>query len=379
MVLLKRGNKMMRGGEWQDDLYDVSSNILLFISYIFFGFATILLINAGVNYNKANIDETAVDAGAPLIEQPIFEYLKRDNFMAVEDYLLAFDIKKPLAIIFICIVFFGLIALVIKKEYKIILRVETLPYFLILIIFIAYTATTSNKNLSNSDNLFNYVVLHNHIKKKEDKQFFFKELKGVVLDMLDKNNTYSDTIKDNIAVILLSKLPSSFKDSKEGNIDIKIIKAILYTKETNVDEGIDNIEKIFTLRTADYNDEKNKVEYKNYIDDLFNLIINDNEPNSNNLYIKKYIYGLIKNKDNTDKNILKNKLIEIKRSIQAYYIVVFVFYCLILVAILIILMGGLPLCMEYIKVYWWDAIKLSFKVMVAFFLIYIPIWLTMFL
>jgi len=379
MVLLKRGNKMMRGGEKWDDLYDISSNILLFISYIFFGFATILLINAGVNYNKANIDETAVDAGAPLIEQPIFEYLKRDNFMAVEDYLLAFDIKKPLAIIFICIVFFGLIALVIKKEYKIILRVETLPYFLILIIFIAYTATTSNKNLSNSDNLFNYVVLHNHIKKKEDKQFFFKELKGVVLDMLDKNNTYSDTIKDNIAVILLSKLPSSFKDSKEGNIDIKIIKAILYTKETNVDEGIDNIEKIFTLRTADYNDEKNKVEYKNYIDDLFNLIINDNEPNSNNLYIKKYIYGLIKNKDNTDKNILKNKLIEIKRSIQAYYIVVFVFYCLILVAILIILMGGLPLCMEYIKVYWWDAIKLSFKVMVAFFLIYIPIWLTMFL
>uniref|UniRef100_A0A6C0IAA4 Uncharacterized protein n=1 Tax=viral metagenome TaxID=1070528 RepID=A0A6C0IAA4_9ZZZZ len=370
---------MMRGGEKWDDLYDISSNILLFISYIFFGFATILLINAGVNYNKANIDETAVDAGAPLIEQPIFEYLKRDNFMAVEDYLLAFDIKKPLAIIFICIVFFGLIALVIKKEYKIILRVETLPYFLILIIFIAYTATTSNKNLSNSDNLFNYVVLHNHIKKKEDKQFFFKELKGVVLDMLDKNNTYSDTIKDNIAVILLSKLPSSFKDSKEGNIDIKIIKAILYTKETNVDEGIDNIEKIFTLRTADYNDEKNKVEYKNYIDDLFNLIINDNEPNSNNLYIKKYIYGLIKNKDNTDKNILKNKLIEIKRSIQAYYIVVFVFYCLILVAILIILMGGLPLCMEYIKVYWWDAIKLSFKVMVAFFLIYIPIWLTMFL
>ena len=348
MVLLKRGNKMMRGGGKWDDLYDISSNILLLISYIFFGFATILLINAGVNYNKANIDETAVDAGAPLIEQPIFEYLKRDNFMAVEDYLLAWN--KPLAIIFICLIFiFVLIALVIKGDYKIILRVETLPYFLILIIFIAYTATTSNnENLSDADNLFNYVVLHNHIKKKEDKQIFFKELKGVVLDMLDKNNTYSDTIKDNIAEILLSKLPSSFKDSKEGNIDIKIIKAILYTKDTNVEVGIDNIEKIFTHRTAD---EKNKVKYKNYIDDLFNLIINDNEPNSNNLYIKYYIYGLIKNKDDNDKNRLKDKLIRIKSSIQAYYIVVFVLYCLILVVILITLMGGLQLCFNYIRVY----------------------------
>jgi energy-coupling factor transporter transmembrane protein EcfT len=268
--------------------------------------------------------------------------------MAVEDYLLAWN--KPLAIIFICLIFiFVLIALVIKGDYKIILRVETLPYFLILIIFIAYTATTSNnENLSDADNLFNYVVLHNHIKKKEDKQIFFKELKGVVLDMLDKNNTYSDTIKDNIAEILLSKLPSSFKDSKEGNIDIKIIKAILYTKDTNVEVGIDNIEKIFTHRTAD---EKNKVKYKNYIDDLFNLIINDNEPNSNNLYIKYYIYGLIKNKDDNDKNRLKDKLIRIKSSIQAYYIVVFVLYCLILVVILITLMGGLQLCFNYIRVY----------------------------
>jgi hypothetical protein len=334
-----------------------------------------LLINAGVNYNKANIADKDDTDETPLIEEPIFEYLKRDNFMAVEDYLLAWN--KPLAIIFISfIVFFGLIALVIKKNFKIILRVETLPYFLILIIFIAYTATTSNKNLSDADNLFNYVVLHNHIKKKEDKQIFFKELKGVVLDMLDKNNTYSDTIKDNIADILLSKLPSSFKDGNKGNIDIKIIKAILYTKETNVDDGIDNIKKIFTYRAADYNDEK--VEYKNYIDDLFNLIINDNEPNSNNLYIKNYIYGLIKNKIDIDKNRLKNELIRIKSSIQAYYIVVVVFYCLILVIILITLMGGPQLCFNYIKVYWWDAIKLSLKVMVAFFIIYIPIWLTMF-
>jgi hypothetical protein len=192
--------------------------------------------------------------------------------------------------------------------------------------------------------------------------------------MLDKNNTYSDTIKDNIAENLLSKLPSSFKDIKKGNINIEIIKAILYTKDTNVNAGIDNIEKIFTHRTADYTDEKNKVKYKIYIDDLFNLIINDNEPSSNNLYIKNYIYGLIKNKDDTDKNTLKNELIRIKSSIQAYYIVVFVFYCLFFIVAFIIFKCFEP-SMTFITIYKLNIIK----VIIGFFLIYIPILLTMLL
>lgn len=385
MVLLKRGNKMMRGGEWRDDIYDVSSNILLFISYIFFGFATILLINAGVNYNKANIDEQAVDAGAPLIEQPIFEYLKRDkdNFMAVEDYLLAWN--KPLAIIFISfIVFFGLIALVIKRDYKIILRVETLPYFLILIIFIAYTSIKSNNNnfddvnkeLEKSNIGFDYEHLYSVIggsskdDRKYKKQIFFKELKSIVIDMLDKGEIFTNDVATTKLLTKLSQ--TTIKDINEEQI-----KQILYKKD-DVKSSV--LKKIFDIYT-DYKQPKNKFKYINHISKYFDLIISDiitdDNPNDNN-YIKYYIYGLIKNKDDNDKNRLKDKLIRIKSSIQAYYIVVFVFYCLILVAILIILMGGLPLCMEYIKVYWWDAIKLSFKVMVAFFIIYIPIWLTMF-
>jgi hypothetical protein len=383
MVLLKRGNKMMRGGEWQGDIYDISSNILLLISYIFFGFATILLINAGVNYNKAYIDEPAVDEGAPLIEQPIFEYLKRnkDNFMAVEDYLLAWN--KPLAIIFISfIVFFGLIALVKKKgDYKIILRVETLPYFLILIIFIAYTSIKSNNNnfddvnkeLEKSNIGFDYEHLYSVIggSSKDKKQIFFKELKSIVIDMLDKGENFTNDVA---TIKLLTKLSqTTIKD-----INVEQIKQILYKKD---DDKSSVLKKIFAIYIEYKQQPKNKFKYINHISNYFDLIISyiitDDNPNDNN-YIKYYIYGLIKNKDYSDKNRLKNKLIEIKKSIQAYYIVVFVFYCLILVAILIILMGGPSLCVEYIKVYWWDGFKLSFKVMVAFFIIYVPIIATMF-
>jgi len=386
MVLLKRGNKMMRGGEWQDNLYDISSNILLFISYIFFGFATILLINAGVNYNKVNIADKDDNDETPLIEEPIFEYLKRDNFMAVEDYLLAFDIKKPLAIIFICfIVFFGLIALVIKGDYKIILRVETLPYFLILIIFIAYTSIKSNNNnfddvnkeLEKSNIGFDYEHLYSVIggsskdDRKYKKQIFFKELKSIVINMLDKDENFTNDVATTKLLIKLSQ--TTIKDINEEQI-----KQILYKKDY-VKSSV--LKKIFDIYT-DYKQPKNKFKYINHISKYFDLIISDiitdDNPNDNN-YIKYYIYGLIKNKEDNDKNRLKDKLIEIKRSIQAYNIVVFVFYCLILVAILIILMGGLPLCMEYIKVYWWDAIKLSFKVMFGIFLIYVPIIATIFL
>jgi hypothetical protein len=380
--MLKRGNKMMRGGGKWDDLYDISSNILLLISYIFFGFATILLINAGANYNKANIDETAVDAGAPLIEQPIFEYLKRDNFMAVEDYLLAWN--KPLAIIFICfIVFFGLIALVIKGDYKIILRVETLPYFLILIIFIAYTATTSNNNnfddvnkeLEKSNIGFDYEHLYSVIggsskdDRKYKKQIFFKELKSIVIDMLDNGENFTNDVATTKLLTKLSQ--TTIKDINEEQI-----KQILYKKD-DVKSSV--LKKIFDIY-IDYKQPKNKFKYINHISNYFDLIISDiitdDNPNDNN-YIKYYIYGLIKNKDDNDKNRLKDKLIRIKSSIQGYYIVVFVFYCLILVAILVILMGGPRLCVNYIKVYGWDVIKLSLKVMVGFFIIYAPI-LTMY-
>ena len=113
-MLNKRRNKIMRGGVGIEYIYILCSHILLFISYILFGFATTLLINTGDNYNKANIDENAVNSGDPLIKQPIFEYLKRDNFMAIEEFLLGWN--KPVFIIFSIVIGVCVLAILIIKR-----------------------------------------------------------------------------------------------------------------------------------------------------------------------------------------------------------------------------------------------------------------------
>lgn len=379
-MLNKRRNKIMRGGDVSDTAYSISSYILLFISYIFFGFATILLINTGDNYNKANIDENAVNRGDPLIKQPIFEYLKRDTFMAIEEFLLGWN--KPVFIIFSIVIGVCLLAIFIIKGQNIsaeVLYGKTIlygaSYILMITIFIPYTfITASNNNDLNveKENLFNYTALNDHLKRKEDKRIFFKELKGVVLDMLDKNVTYSDSIKNNIADILFSKLPSTFKDGNVGDITNENIKAILYTTETNFDIGIDNISTIFNYRTA-YLGEYN--EYKNYIDNLFNLIMNDNEPKSNNLYIKYYLDGLKRGAGGNDDIIkLKDKLKNIKKRIQDYCIVVWAFYGFFFLVVLGIL-GYYNQIMNFLTIYRWD---IMFKVIPGISLIYIPIFLTMY-
>ena len=379
-MLNKRRNKIMRGGVGIEYIYILCSHILLFISYILFGFATTLLINTGDNYNKANIDENAVNSGDPLIKQPIFEYLKRDNFMAIEEFLLGWN--KPVFIIFSIVIGVCVLAILIIKRSNIsaeVLSGKTIlygaSYILMITIFIIYTfITTSNNNDLNveKENLFNYTALNDHLKRKEDKRIFFKELKGVVLDMLDKNDTYSDSIKDSIADILFSKLHSTFKDGNVGDITNENIKAILYTKETNFDIGIDNISTIFYFKTA-YAGEYN--EYKNYIDNLFNLIMNDNEPKSNNLYIKYYLDGLKRGAGgNEDKIILKNKLKNIKKRIQDYCIVVWAFYGFFFLVVLGIL-GFDKQIINFLTIYWRD---IMFKVIPGIFLIYIPIFLTMY-
>ena len=360
--MLKRGNKMMRGGGNLDDMYDISSNILLFISYIFFGFATILLINAGVNYNKTNIDETAVDKGAPLIEQPIFEYLKRDkdNFMAIEEYLLALDMNKPLVIILfvvaVCIIGIG-----ISKGRNVLDELKnnlTKPTFLIALaiygvmlgILIGYNVICSFKGNMPTDNLA--VLLEDDIVlNKDERKQFYDELKTIIIDSLNKNKDYTTAKKhmeDNIASSTNAKIIVFNKKNLEKNL---VSGYILYYYYNATD--------------------KNK--YFNYINNYFDLLSNDDKPEDNN-YIRYYIYGVLEKQDDISKNALKKPLLNFKRNIQGYYILVFVFYGLFFIAAFIIL-GLFEPSMNILTIYKWDI----GKVIIGIFLIYIPIWLTMLL
>ena len=361
--MLKRGNKMMRGGGNLDDMYDISSNILLFISYIFFGFATILLINAGVNYNKTNIDETAVDKGAPLIEQPIFEYLKRDkdNFMAIEEYLLALDMNKPLVIILfvvaVCIIGIG-----ISKGRNVLDELKnnlTKPTFLIALaiygvmigILIGYNVICSFKGNMPKNNLA--ILLEDGISlTKDERKQFYDGLKTIIIDSLNKNEDYTTAKKhmeDKIALSNNAKI-KEFNSTKLQK-DLLVSGYILYYYYTATD--------------------KNK--YINYINNYFDLLSNDALPKDNN-YIHYYIYGLLENQDDLSKNALKKPLLNFKKNIQGYYTSVFVLYGLFFIATFIILGFNKPF-MNFLTIYKWDI----GKVFIGLFLIYIPIWFTMLL
>lgn len=354
---ISKRNKMMRGGGASDAAYSISSYILLFISYIFFGFATILLINAGLNYNKANIDETAVDSGVPLIEQPIFEYLKRDkeNFMAIEEYLLVWN--KHFAIIFYCII--GLCGIgIVSSNPREIQGNLTKPTFLIALaiygvmlgILIGYNVISSFKDNMPTDNLA--VLLEDDIElNKDERKPFYNELKTIIIDSLNKKKDYTDAKKymeDKIALSKIDKITDFNKKNLEKNL---VSGYILY----------------YYYKATD----KNK--YINYINNYFDLLSNDDKPGDNN-YIRYYIYGLLERQDDISKNALKKPLLNFKKNIQGYYTLVFVLYCLFFLVVFGIL-GYDKQFRDFLTIYWWDI----GKVIIGIILIYIPIWLTMLL
>jgi hypothetical protein len=365
----------MRGGEWRDnlrdDLYDISSNILLLISYIFFGFATILLINAGVNYNKVDIADKDDKDETPLIEEPIFEYLKRDNFMAIEEYLLVYN--KPIFLIFIgiiglCVIIIGIIIIKTGKNFDIFnttFLITLAIYLMILGIFISFNVINSYKPYLPETNLAKYyiadIIKDTKLEEGSSEYLkFYKELKYIIIDALNTKKDYGEAInyiKDMI--------------SKSSNPDVILIK----TEEPSLFYSY-IVEYYYYNKTP-----KEKNEYINYINNYFDLVSNDIDPKKN-AYINYYIYGLIKSSKDAEgeksskgsKEVLKKYLNNFKKNIKIYYILVFVFYSLFFIVAFIILKWDEP-SMTFITIYKLNIIKVIFGI----FLIYVPILLTMFL
>lgn len=364
---ISKRNKMMRGGGARDTAYNISSYILLFISYIFFGFATILLINARFNYNKVDIADKDDEDITPLIEEPIFEYLKRNNFMAIEEYLLVYN--KPIFLIFIGIIGVCVIIIMVSRKnfdiFNTTFLIALAIYMMMLGIFISFNVINSYKPYLPTDRLAKYyitdIIPKSSLKTgSPEYRKFYKDLKYIITDALNTKTDEKEAInyiKDNI--------------SKSSNQNVKLIK---------VDENF-LFYKYIVEYYYYYKTPKEQNEYINYINNYFDLVSNDIEPKKNE-YINYYIYGLIKSSKNPEgenstiesKDVLKRYLNNFKKNIKIYYILVFVLYGLFFIAAFIIL-GLFEPSMNFITIYKWDI----GKVFIGFFLIYIPIWLTMLL
>jgi len=359
---------MMRGG---DGTYkDIPSYILLFISYIFFGFATILLINAGLNYNKVDIADKDDTDETPLIEEPIFEYLKRDNFMAIEEYLLVYN--KPIFLIFIgiigiCVIIIGIIIKTGKNFdiFNTTFLITLAIYLMMLGIFISFNVINSYKPYLPETNLAKYYITDIIKKDTELKEGsseyleFYKELKYIIIDALNTKKDYGEAI--NYIKVMISK---------SSNPYVKLIK----TDEPSLFYGY-IVEYYYYNKTS-----KEKNEYINYINNYFDLVSNEIYPKQN-AYINYYIYGLIKSSKDAEgeksskrsKEVLKKYLNNFKKNIKIYYILVFVFYSLFFIVAFIILKWYEP-SMTFITIYKLNIIK----VIIGIFLIYVPIIATMF-
>ena len=388
------GNKYIRkkiGGADSDTEYDIKNNIyvlynlfsylLLYISYILFGIATIIFLNACLNFKKAKYDNYEKDKdGIPIfldkpifLDQPIFEYLKTNNFMYIDDYLLNKDSAIFIAIISIfsisitatIIILLIVKYLNIKDERMYITNIleefkknqlyilALIPYIFILIIIIIYNENKKSNKKSLNDNEYNTKKINYSIYDGEYPETYLRNLKNKIINILENDNSKNYITNASTGLAFFDdKDKTQFRDiikddKKFGEVDEdsdqNILKMLFITYKDGHDaistNAISTNDKDKIKRLKDY-----KIKYIKHINDYFELLIRDKinkNDDKDDFYKKYYIFGLANKFPtidlNTNFNDLNTKfndlLVEIAKKVNAYYIVIFTFYPLLFLII----------------------------------------------
>jgi hypothetical protein len=390
-------------------VFNIFSSILLIISYLLFGIATILFINTCINFNKISTDDPenimmkdkdkdiTKKIFSKLINKPIFEYLKPINILFIDDFFL--NNNGKVFLVFICIFGFSLIMVIgiiiywLRNEdkmfnymkndivYKYTFIIKVLPYIFIFIIFTYYNNNT-NKNIKliledNSiiDQLYKKNIIEFNIKNSQ----FLKKLKNIIIRYIYNDIEYNI---DNISKELLNKLGGVMiiDDTQIPTpIDINFITKNL----TNNNEigKISIIQAIFEIYKLDYKDDNEKTKFISYIDDYFNILIN-NKNIDTNYYTKYYLFGLIKDRVNSPLNIklliikdnLNSELTKISIIIRNYYISIIVLYVILLLIIFSINFNFIiKYILEFLFMYKISFLRVTFSLIIII-LIYIIIF-----
>jgi hypothetical protein len=318
-------------------VYNMFSYIILYISYILFGIAILIFINSCFNLNKVSTGREGT-----LIDKPIFEYLKEDDILYIDEYLL--NVKSPIFITIISIFSISLFSIICirlwwnnyKKDIQfpyeidnktfIIASLSYLFTFIIIITYNEFRRIYVNETFLGCDKEYKNDITDDILAlEKEDSSSYLKELKKIIINMLENDKTYKNDAD------IKSKL------EKSNDIDVSSI-----AKGLKLEEGenqISILKLILEIYKKDYKDkEKNK--YIKYINDYFDLLIDNKRSN----YTKYYILGLAKNipdKINNVCNIFKNSLDDIKNKIYAYFVVIILFFCLCYIVVPLIIFWNL--------------------------------------
>jgi len=315
--------------------------LLIFMAYLLFALATLLFVNASVNFHKT---QATASGYKKLKDVPIFEYLKANNFMFLDDFILSKNSKLFIAIVSIIGGSIGILlihAVVIKynnsidedtmrerERFKVYCNdflknkmnfMTIIPYVVFYIIFISayYTQIASNTNVFDS-------ILD--VYKKDNK------------NIISYKKTDLLAIKEDIQQNIYSDVAVAYKEA-----DFKKYEAALGETKNVVDIDIASIFLIYqTNRKSGSGGESSDPrqyarEYINYLDEYFELLgrkgVADN-------YQKFYLVGLINNTDAPPDGKIytlytnfKDKLNTVKSKIATYYILIITFYTLMCVAI----------------------------------------------
>lgn len=340
-------------------IYNIFSSLLLIISYILFGIASTVFINTCINFNKASIIETE----PLLINQPIFEYLKPNNNLSIDKFLLYLDdLNNPFSwtinsIIYISIPIIAITIYYLSKdntnfdifkkdlfgtnEKKRSLAIKILIYILTIFIYqIAFKTIQQNFDSRLTDATLGKIGTYNRDFEKNigiqngKYKNLFEKLKKIIIHWININEhdgiSKEDLDKKIIDLLVVGKNISDYNEIKDKFTIFEDILIIYYK-----DYGGKAIKK------------EEKIKFITFIDEYFNILINFKSTNTN-YYARYYLLGLIKNNTligtNTSriyklielKTILNTELTAIKEEIKSYYKSIIAFYSIFLFIIFIL-------------------------------------------
>jgi hypothetical protein len=349
--------------------YQYLFSMLLVISCVFCVFATIIFVNACINLHKTSFVYPAREGHKKLIDTPIFEYLKTNNFLVVDKFLLNADSRlKPPSIAYWTVVgimlgvliLIGIHYLILSKEEETkqeitdhikgltdnypYVAIAAFPYFFIFIIVITFNSI----QVKNMDDLNNIKIDGITEYKKADLDIIKEKLQGII---------YNNDIKDDLLIVFEShKKPLINADAADAADAATKMPVIPIDIEAIVSIYKHNITSL--VKTGDALKQYQR-KYINYIDEYFNLL-KYNGADANDNYTKFYLFGLIEYKDGDNANpsytgkvktyreLIKNKdtgdgleivlISYINSKIQGYFIAVISLYTILCVATIVILL-----------------------------------------
>jgi hypothetical protein len=355
-----RHGKLLRGGtDGSDDngsifkvtTYKYLHSVLILISYLLFILFTMLFANACIYLHKISTEDQNPSDYYKLRDMPIFEYLKANNFLMLDKFLLnANSNLKPPSIIFWTIVGIVLGSLILLGihywflsknsellEYNKNIKAEEFIIICLPYLFIAIIAM-----------LFNTFQLQNIGGLKEIKKKFDDTVESNIISFtaIKAKNTKEDL--QNIKKVLQKYIYNTnltftigdfdkYKDDSDNGINIDV-GAIFDIYKRNITKKKE--------KDKPFYDKQFQRKYMNYIDEYFDLLkYNKDNKIEDDYYTDLYLLGIIYYDERNDEDNayiyqktryeLKEVLRQIKSNMKAYFGTIIGLYVVMCIGILV--------------------------------------------